>query len=74
MDEERNTIIEEKYVRTEVVEESGQWVVYLEIGDMESSVKHKINTYHKKRLAEIAAKLIKRTAEREEPFKNFRMD
>lgn len=74
MSDERNSIIEEKYVRTEVIEERGQWVVYLEVGDTESSVKHKINTYHKKRLAEIAAKLIKKTAEREEPFKNFRMD
>jgi hypothetical protein len=74
MSDERNIIIEEKYVRTEVIEEKGQWVVYLEIGDTESSVKHRINSYHKKRLAEIAASLIKRAAEREEPFKNFKLD
>ena len=73
MDDQRNIIVEEKYVRTEVVEENGQWAVYLEVGDTESSVKHKINTYHKERLAEIAAKLIKRAAEREEPFKNFKL-
>jgi hypothetical protein len=74
MDDERNLIIEEKYVRTEVIKERGQWVVYLEVGDTESSVRHKINAYHKKRLAEIAAKLIKKTAEREEPFRNFKLD
>ncbi len=73
MSDERDFIIEEKYVRTEVIEERGQWVLYLEIGDLESSIRHRINTYNKKRLAEIAAKIIKRAAEREEPFKNFKL-
>lgn len=63
-------IIEEKYVVTEVIEEHGQWVVYVEIGDSESCVRHRINAYHKKSLAEIAAKWIKRTAEKERPFSN----
>ncbi len=66
----REKIIEEKFVRTEIIEERGQWVVYVEIGDSESSVKHRINAYHKKSLAEIAAKWIKRTAEKERPFSN----
>ncbi|MEK7725053.1 MAG: hypothetical protein AAB336_11920 [Acidobacteriota bacterium] len=68
MDDKRNTIIEEKFVRTEIIEERGQWVVYVEVGDSESSIKHRINAYHKKSLAEIAAKWIKRTAEKEKPF------
>lgn len=68
MPDESEKIIEEKYVRTEVIEERGQWVVYLEVGDSESCVRHRINAYHKKSLAEIAAKWIKRTAEKEQVF------
>lgn len=68
MPDEREKIIEEKFVRTEVIEERGQWVVYVEVGDSESSIRHKINVYHKKSLAEIAAKWIKRTAEKEQVF------
>lgn len=68
MDEERNTIIEEKYVRTEVVEEKGQWVVYVEVGDSENCVRHRIRAFHKKNLAEIAAHWIKRTAEKQNVF------
>lgn len=64
-------ITEEKYVRTEVVNERGRWVVFLEIGDLESSVRYRIQDYPTKRLAEISARLIKRTAERDEPFRNF---
>lgn len=69
MPEKQEQIFEDRYVRTEVVEERGQWVVYVEIGDSENSVKHRINSYHKKSLAEIAAKWIKRTAEKENPFR-----
>jgi hypothetical protein len=65
MNDDKNTIIEEKFVATEIICEKGQWVLYVEIGDSESSVKHRINTYFKKSLAEIAAMWIKRTAEKE---------
>jgi len=67
-DESENTITEVKYVRTEIIEERGQWVIYLEIGDSETCVRHRVNAYFKKSLAEIAAKWIKRTAEKENPF------
>lgn len=69
MPDERKQIIEDKYVRTEVIEEKGQWVVYLEVGDSEDSVRHRIAAYHKKNLAEIAAGWIKRTAEKENVFR-----
>lgn len=69
MDEERRTITEEKYVRTEVVEERGQWVVYVEVGDSEGCVRHRIEAYRRKALAEIAAHWIKRAAEKENPFR-----
>jgi hypothetical protein len=72
MPDEREQIIEEKYVRTEVIEEKGLWVVYLEIGDTEDCVRYRISTYHKKSLAEIAAAWIKRTAEKENVFRSDR--
>lgn len=72
MDDERSKIIEEKFVRTEIVNERGLWVLYVEIGDSETSVRHRINAYYKKSLAEIAAHWIKRTAEKEIIFPNER--
>ena len=71
MDADREQITEEKYVRTEVKNESGRWVVYLEIGNTEKSITHRIQEYSTKRKAEIAADLIKRAAEREDGFKKF---
>ena len=71
MNEDDRQITEEKYVRAAIREERGRWAVYLEVGDSESSVQHRIRDYPTKRAAEIAAKLIKRTAERDEPFRNF---
>ncbi len=53
---------------TEIVEERGQWVVYLEIVFPDRTVRHRIQAYSKKRLAEIAAQYIRRGASREKPF------
>lgn len=69
MPDQQEQIFEDKYVRAEVIEERGQWVVYVEIGDSESSIRHRIEAYHKKHLAELAAKWIKRTAEKENIFR-----
>lgn len=69
MNNERKIITEDKFVRTEIIEERGQWVVYVEIGDSENSIKHRVKAYHKKNLAEIAAQWIKRTAEKNNPFR-----
>lgn len=68
MVDDDSTIIEDKFVRTEIVEERGRWVVYVEVGDSESSIRHRVNDFHKKSLAEIAAHWIKITAEKERPF------
>lgn len=63
-------------VRTEIVQESGRWVVYLEVdffvpeeeGDGKfQTVRHRIQDYPKKRAAEVAAGWIKRAAERDLP-------
>ena len=68
MSNQKEEIFEEKYVRSEVVKEKGRWVVYLEIGDLSESVRHRIRSYPTQKLANISAKLIKRAAERENPF------
>lgn len=65
---EGDEIFEDRYVRCDIVEEKGLWVVYVEVGDSESSVRHRVNAYYKKSLAEIAAKWIRRTAEKEISF------
>ncbi len=67
---DKEEIYEDRFVRCEVVEEKGLWVVYLEVGDSESSVRHRISAYFKRSLAEIAAKWIKRTADKDLPFSN----
>lgn len=61
-------IIEDKFISVEVVEESGQWVLYVEVGDSDRSVRHRIRSFHKKSLADIAAHWIKITAEKDRPF------
>lgn len=53
---------------TEIVEERGQWVVYLEVVFPDRTVRHRIQAYPRKRLAEIAAQYIRRGASREKPF------
>ena len=62
------------WVETTVVEEKGQWVVYLEVGFWEPgatpplhSIRHRIQTYTTRRKAEIAAQLLKRNVDRDLP-------
>jgi hypothetical protein len=62
------------WVETTVVEEQGRWVVYLEVGFWEPNeldniqmIRHRIQDYPKKRLAEIAARWIERTANQDLP-------
>lgn len=52
-------------VSTEVIEENGQWAVDIIVIFDDGVVRRRIDTYRTKRLAEIAADLIKRTAERD---------
>ncbi len=60
------------YVAMSVVEERGRWVVYMEVGFWEphqepplQAVRHRIQDYSNRRLAEIAASWMKRAAERD---------
>ncbi|MGV0849629.1 hypothetical protein [Mycolicibacterium phlei] len=52
-------------VDTVVVEERGQWAVDIVMVFGDGIVRKRIETYRTKNLAEIAAKLIKRAAERD---------
>jgi hypothetical protein len=52
-------------VSTEVIEENGQWAVDIIVIFDDRVVRRRISTYRTKRHAEIAADLIKRTAERD---------
>lgn len=60
------------WVVATVEEEKGRWVVYLEVGfwepnepDNVQTVRHRIQAYPKKRLAEIAAHWIERGASKD---------
>lgn len=52
-------------VLTEVTEENGQWAVDIVVLFEDGVVRRRIRTYHTQRQAQIAADLIKRTAERD---------
>lgn len=52
-------------VASEITEESGQFVVYLEIVTAFETYKHRINAYSTRRKAEIAADLMRRCADRD---------
>lgn len=52
-------------VETEVVPENGQWAVYIIVMMEDGVVRKRIESYFTQKRAEIAADLIKRTAERD---------
>jgi len=54
-------------VETVVVEERGQWAVDIVVVFDDVVVRKRVETYRTRRRAEIAADLIKRTAERDIP-------
>lgn len=64
-DEFPNLIGETITVASEVIEENGRFVVYLETITKHSTVKHRINDYPTRRKAEIAADLMRRCADRD---------
>jgi hypothetical protein len=65
MAETPKSFTKDAHVETEVVEERGRWVVYLEVLDVNGSVRHRLQTYSTKRQAEVAASFFKRSASRE---------
>lgn len=56
---------DEPFASTEVVEESGRWVVMLDVVFPDGAVRHRIGEYHTRAKAEVAARLVQATAERD---------
>lgn len=53
------------FVSTEVVEESGRYVVMLDVVFRDGAVRHRIGDYHTRARAELAARVVRATAERD---------
>lgn len=60
MSRERNP-----FVSASVVEERGQWTVVLDVVFPDGAVRHRLQTYHTKARAELAARIVLATAERD---------
>jgi hypothetical protein len=58
-------VSDEPFVSTEVVEEQGRFVVLLDVVFADGAVRHRMGDYHTRAKAELAAKIIRATAERE---------
>ncbi len=58
---------EHAVVSTEVVEERGRYVVVLHVLFPEGVVAHQLGHYHTRARAELAARIVKSTAERRQP-------
>jgi len=52
-------------VSTSVVHERGQWTVMLDVVFPDGAVRHRLQTYHTKARAELAARIMRATAERD---------
>lgn len=55
----------EPYVSTEVLEESGRFVVVIDVVFADGAVRHRLNSYHTRARAELAARIVHATAERD---------
>ncbi len=54
-------------VSASVVEERGRFVVVLDVAFPDGVVRHRIHEYHTRARAELAARIVKGTADREAP-------
>jgi hypothetical protein len=52
------------FVATSVLEEHGRFVVVLDVVFPDGAVHHRLQTYHTRARAELAAKIVRATAER----------
>lgn len=52
-------------VHTEVVEEQGRFTVVLDVVFPDGAVRHRLQTYHTRARAELAARIMHSTAERD---------
>ncbi len=56
---------DEPFASTEVVEEAGRFVVMLDVVFADGAVRHRLGEYHTRERAELAARLVRATAERD---------
>ncbi len=56
---------DEPYVSTEVLEESGRFVVVLHVVFPDGAVRHRLQSYHTRARAELAARIVHATADRD---------
>lgn len=49
-----------------IVEESGRWVLYLDVVFDDGAVRHRIQSFHTRAQAEVAARFVHGAAEREQ--------
>lgn len=52
-------------VSTEIIEERGRFTVVLDVVFDDGAVRHRLQTYHTRARAELAARIVRATAERE---------
>jgi hypothetical protein len=55
----------EPFVSTEVLEEAGRFVVVLDVVFPDGAVRHRLQDFHSRAKAELAAKIVRATAERD---------
>ena len=55
----------EALVTTEVVEDHGRFTVMLEVVFLDGAVRHRMQTYHTRSRAELAARIMRSTANRD---------
>ena len=48
-----------------IVEEAGRWVLYLDVVFADGAVRHRVQTYHTRAQAEVAARYVHPAAERD---------
>jgi hypothetical protein len=56
---------QEPFVSTEVLAESGRFVVVLDVVFHDGAVRHRLHSYHTRSRAELAARIVRSTAERD---------
>jgi hypothetical protein len=57
-------VSEEPFVSTEVLEERGRYIVVLDVVFADGVVRHRLQSYHTRAKAEVAARIVRATADR----------
>lgn len=60
-----NAVSNDPLVSTDVIEESGRFTVVLDVVFPDGAVRHRLQSYHTRQRAELAARIMRATAERD---------